>query len=398
MLSLRRLHRADSSTPNPIVATYAGLTPTPAADASDETAYLAAASTVDAGPAASVLSALEGLEGLDELLFVVRTPVHHAHTEAHPGHYSAPRAVSSPVTPMTLRGSEVDAGESLSERLLHHHVSLSHHRHLHGRLVRAQSSPAIDARLLDSVSDEAADVHRHVTRHVDGGRESSDREHAAVLATDSDLGAECLPHSAPGTEAGHSSISAASATPPHDLHIHRPADPSAALHQHVTPRGFVWAPVDPCATFTVAVRGFTARGKDGYECLLDPSVRTLLDAELGPSQHSIVLNHFKALDALAELAATAPDTGASSDSLPPLQPRLLDPRLRPHRVRPDLSQVARVVLPGPPLADEPPVQAAAAAAAAEAAAPSPATQRRFVFAVSPAVDGRITIVGAAPGS
>lgn len=380
VLVLRRLRASDAVAPTPVAAaaaTFAGLTPLVGTEADPDVAYSKAAASCAAGPWPA---ALEGLDGLKELLYVAETPA-----PPRAPYATATRAASPSVSESAHDGTGAGAGHSSEPSANDHFRTRSGHHHGGGALVRAASSPMLEA-LRGAAISELPDT---------------------PLTPAVDAAAAAAPTAAGG------------------LHIRRPstiqpAIPADGSPPHAPP-GFAWLPLNVASSYTVATRGFTARGKDGFDCLLDPAVKTLVDAELGPSQHSIVINHFKALDALADVAADEAESNSSSSapgdgSSPGDHTRTLERvrltrkgLLRTRRLRPDLSKVARILLPGPPLAEIPLPAASTAAAADEAVtarAPAAASaaggaasvagvsqpqgrRRRFVFAVAPSIDGRI---------
>ena len=361
-----------------VAATFAGLTPLVGTEVDPDVAYSRAAASCAAGPWPA---ALEGLDGLKELLYIAETPA-----PPRAPYATATRAASPSVSEHAHDGTSAGAGHS-SEPSANDHFRTRSGHHGGGTLVRAASSPMLEALRGAAISE--------------------------------------LPDTPMTPAVEHTADAAAAAAPTTGgLHIRRPstiqhAMPADGSPPHAPP-GFAWLPLDLASSYTVATRGFTARGKDGFDCLLDPAVKTLIDAELGPSQHSIVINHFKALDALADVAADEAESSGSSvpvdgsspgDHSSALERVRLTRKglLRTRRLRPDLSKVARILLPGPPLAEIPLPAGASAATAAEdsvtARAPGAATAaggasvagvsqpqvrvRRFVFAVAPSIDGRI---------
>lgn len=439
---LRRLPPADAHAHPEAVArhagvvSYSGMTPIPsgAGGADPDAAYSAAAASCGAGAGVAALDGLEG--GLGELLFVSDTPKPHA--PLHPHHHAFASPVSSadlrpPATPVLhsaiTEPSATHAAPAGGERGPHDHQASGPPHQLH----RAFSAPHLETQPHASGAAPATaappDKGRRRSSILQSQNLVAGHAHGAVAASSgSSSGSECHgegpPHShppaagislersqpspVPGGRAAAPLAPApaptASGHAPQPIAIHQPPSPLVAEagglgdgtpKTPLAPPGFGWQPLEPAARYSLAVRGFTSKGKDGYACLLSPEVRTLLDAELGPSQHSIITTHFKALDALAELAAASDDGGAGGGG-GGAAAMSRGGILRPHRVRPDLDKVARIVLPGAPLARLP--QSADASAAGVALAADDKPRRRFVFAVAPVLDGRIAMIPASSSS
>lgn len=78
------------------------------------------------------------------------------------------------------------------------------------------------------------------------------------------------------------------------------------------PAGHTWAPLDVTRTYTVATKTYIANGKDGYDCMLDPRVKTLVDDEAGPVLPALVRNHFRILASLSGFSSWGPGKHSSS--------------------------------------------------------------------------------------
>lgn len=94
------------------------------------------------------------------------------------------------------------------------------------------------------------------------------------------------------------------------------------------PPGHDWAPLDLTRTYTVATKTYIANGKDGYDCMLDPRVKTLVDDEAGPVLPALVRNHFRILASLSGFASWKPanhtsSAGATPSKLAPLKGTLV---------------------------------------------------------------------------